>query len=53
MLIVTNFACDKRFEIFETGNNCSRGGEGKASKDVIPNMHGTYFQPHSMAVLSE
>jgi len=44
MVRVINFACDKRFEIVETGNDCSRGGEWKTPKDVIPRMHGTYFQ---------
>jgi len=51
MFRVINFACDKRFEIVETGNDCSIGGEGKTSKDVIPSMRGTYFYLHSMAVL--
>jgi hypothetical protein len=32
MVRVINFACDKRFEIVETGNDCSRGGEGKTPR---------------------
>jgi hypothetical protein len=51
MVTVINFVCDKRFEIVETGNDCSRGGEGKTPKEVILSMHGTYFQLHNMVVL--